>query len=161
MITYKFNTMTFTGHRNNRIDTNNTTLITDIENAIYDSYAKGYRRFMTGMAQGFDLIAAEAVLRIKNSYPDIKLIAIIPFLGQCRYFSDEDKQRYANIMKQCDKIKYFSKRYYTGCFHRRNDYLIDNSSLVISYFDGMKKGGTYYTIQRAIDKGLTIINICK
>ena len=153
--------MAFTGHRNNRIDTNNTTIITDVENAINDSYAKGYRCFMTGMAQGFDLIAAEAVLSLKNTLPDIKLIAVIPFLGQSRYFSDDDKERYENIMKQCEKIKFFSDRYYTGCFHRRNDYLVDNSSLIVSYFDGVKKGGTFYTIQRAKDKGLTIINICK
>ena len=37
----------------------------------------------------------------------------------------------------------------------RNDFMINNSSLIIALYDG-KHGGTDYTIKKAKDKGLKI-----
>ena len=38
----------------------------------------------------------------------------------------------------------------------RNNFLVDNSSLLLAYYDGRKKGGTYYTVNRAKKKGIDI-----
>lgn len=159
MKTDKNITVAFTGHRSNRIATEKVALINEIENTITDLYFKGYRHFMTGMAEGFDLLTAEAVLKIRNLHTNIKLITVIPFTGQARQFSDEDKKRYGIIFQQCDESVLIADRYFTGCFHRRNDYLIDNSSFVVSYFDGTPKGGTYYTVNRAKKIQTPIINL--
>ena len=50
---------------------------------------KGVTHFYNGVAKGFDLISAEAVLMFKYKNPQIKLIACVPHLGQERYFDDE------------------------------------------------------------------------
>ena len=152
-------TVAFTGHRSSRITTDKATLANKIEKTITDLYFKGYRNFMTGMSEGFDLLTAEAVLKIRNLHTDIKLIAVIPFTGQAKHFSDEDSKRYGIVFQQCDESVLIADRYFTGCFHRRNDYLIDNASFVVSYFDGTPKGGTYYTVNRAKEMKLPTINL--
>lgn len=155
----KSTTIAFSGHRNNRITTDRHTLTQEIEKLITAYYFRGYRCFMTGMAKGFDLLSAEAVLKLRQTYTDIKLIAVIPFTGQAKYFSDEDKKRYGVIFQQCDESVLITDRYYTGCFHRRNDYLIDHASLLVCYFDGTPKGGTFYTVNRAKNMNMPVINL--
>lgn len=154
-------TIAFTGHRSNRIVTDRQILTQEIEKVIATYYSKGYRNFMTGMAEGFDLMTAEAVLKIRNIHTDIKLIAVIPFTGQAKHFSEEDKKRYGIIFQQCDESVLITDRYFTGCFHRRNDFLIDNASLVIAYYDGIQNGGTHYTVEQARAKQIGYINILK
>ncbi|MBR5282008.1 MAG: DUF1273 family protein, partial [Alistipes sp.] len=64
-------TVAFTGHRsyNGSADERLAALLEEL-------YGRGYRRFLTGMAWGFDLAAAEAVIRLKQSHEDVQLIAI-------------------------------------------------------------------------------------
>lgn len=152
-------TIAFTGHRSNRITMDSETLTSHLERLIEAYYKHGYRVYMTGMAQGFDLIAAEAVLRLKTFHKDIQLICVVPFMGQANRFKNEDITRYDSIIERSHKTEYLSERYYQGCFHRRNDYLVDNSDILITYFDGEHKGGTYYTVKRATAKGKTLINL--
>ena len=42
--------------------------------------------FYVGCAVGFDMMAAYAVLEQKKQYPDMVLIAVVPYAGQDRYF---------------------------------------------------------------------------
>jgi len=155
----KSTTIAFTGHRSNRILSDRETLTQEVENTITTCYNRGLKHFMTGMSEGFDILTAEAVLKIKNLHTDIKLIAVIPFAGQARRYLDEDKRRYEMILKQCDESVWVSDRYFTGCFHRRNDFMIDNASLVIAYYDGIKSGGTHYTVERAKSRQIPVINV--
>ncbi len=152
-------TIAFTGHRSNRITMDSEILVSHLERLITAYYKHGYRVYMTGMAQGFDLITAEAVLRLKTFHKDIQLVCVVPFIGQANRFTNEDKSRYDTTMERSDKTIYISERYYQGCFHRRNDYLVDNSDILITYFDGESKGGTYYTVKRATAQRKTIINL--
>ena len=68
------------------------------------------------------------------------------------------KQRYNKILTQLDDIRCIYEEYIDGCMQERNDYMINNSSLVIALYDG-KGGGTGYTIKRAKAKNLKIIII--
>ena len=87
-------------------------LASHLERLISAYYKHGYRVYMTGMAQGFDLITAEAVLRLKTFHKDIQLICVVPFIGQANRFTNEDKTRYDAIMERSDKTEYISERHY-------------------------------------------------
>lgn len=74
----------FTGHRKQRLMQENKDyrnfsgqirgkVITMIKNL----YEEGFREFYSGMAEGFDMIAAEAVLQLKEQYEDMTLAAAI------------------------------------------------------------------------------------
>ena len=128
--------------------------------------AAGYDTFLCGMAEGFDLEAAEAVLRLKGrnrqvpgtaSQP-IRLIAVIPYQRQAARFSPTDRNRYDAAIRQADERILLSPTYYAGCFHARNDYLVDHASLLLCYYNGTK-GGTQYTVHRALKRGVPVINL--
>lgn len=118
--------------------------------------------FYSGMAMGFDIIAAEAVLLLKNAYPKlpIKLVCVIPFEGQEDSFTSYWKERYYNVLENCDEKIVLSDSYFTGCYQKRNIFMVDNSDYVLTWYDG-KSGGTRNTIDYALSKGRFILNINK
>ena len=38
----------------------------------------------------------------------------------------------------------------------RDDFLVNNSTLIFAGYSGIKRGGTYYTIKRAAEKGVEV-----
>lgn len=132
----------FTGHR---------TLDKDFSQKALKKYVlslikEGVEIFYTGMAMGFDLIAAETVLSCKKKFPQIQLIACIPYYGQERRFSEKDKDRYAAILKKADEKVLLSAEYKRSCFLDRNRYMSDRADVLVAY---LKKdvGGTAYTVK--------------
>lgn len=121
---------------------------------------KNLRAFISGMAEGFDLLAAEAVLKLRMKKPDVILISVIPFMGQELDYTPRDKERYKIIYDLANKIIFTSDTYHDKAFFKRNDYLLDNSSLVICYYNGLR-GGTMYTYNRAVRQNIEIINLYK
>lgn len=155
----KGQTCCFTGHR--IIPSGMEQKLFSITEKVVDNAIKsGYRCFGVGGALGFDTIAALVVLKLRESYPSIKLILVLPCLNQTRGWSTEDIEIYENIKKQADKIVYTSKEYSRGCMHKRNRHLVNNSSLCICYLTE-EKGGTYYTVNYAYKNHLCIINIAE
>lgn len=145
------NTCAFTGHR--QIEENFDAV--RFEEVLSVLIEEGYVEFLCGMAVGFDMLAARTVLKLKESYPHIKLIACVPCKGQDRYFSAGDKQEYNKILKACDEVKVLSDSYYKGCMQARDRYMVDNSSLLIAY-KRVNEGGTYYTLNYALSQSKRI-----
>ncbi len=128
----------------------------EIQNAIINY---GITHFISGMAIGFDMIAAELVLELKKDYPFITLECAIPCKEQDKLWRKQQKQRYKNILSQADKVTYVSDRpYFDGCMQKRNKYMIDNSSVLIALFNG-ETGGTKQTVDYAKETNLTILTI--
>ena len=105
----------------------------------------------------FDTIASRAVLAMREKYPNIKLILVLPCLTQTRGWILEDIVEYERIKAQADKIVYTAKEYTRGCMHKRNRHLVNNSSVCICYLKE-SVGGTAYTVRYAKEQGLEIIN---
>lgn len=155
----------FTGYRPSkfpfRLDKSSKDYI-DFENALYKEifsvYSCGVKTFISGMAMGFDIIAAETVLRLRRAKPEVKLVCAIPFKNQAKDFPNDWKQRYFEILDAADDIIYVSEEYNRGAYFKRNKYMVDNSDIVITWFDG-RTGGTANTIDYAIRKGRSVINL--
>lgn len=148
----------FSGHRNvpfNKRRELKQCLKLDIAKA----YTDGYRCFYCGMAMGFDLLAAEAALSLQSELRDLQVIAVVPFRGQADRWSVEAKNRYESILRIVDDVVVLSERYNNECLLRRNDYMVNNSSRLIAYYDGSNKGGTFYTIRKARRQGLCVVNL--
>ena len=64
---------------------------------------EGVTHFISGMAQGVDMYAAEIVLDLKARYPSITLESAIPCETQAVKWSMAQRERYYNIAAQCDK----------------------------------------------------------
>ena len=132
----------FTGHRSLEGDFKRADLKKKIENLIKD----GVSVFLSGVALGFDIIAAKTVLSLKKKYPFIKLVACIPCLNQEKYFSDEQKNEYYAVLEQTDEKIVLSDHYYNGCMQKRNRYMADRADVLTAYLK-KNEGGTAYTVR--------------
>lgn len=157
MIDSKAKTCCFTGHRELPLGQHQN-IFHKTEETIESFINKGYRFFGAGGALGFDTIAAFAVLKLKERYPDIRLILVLPCLSQAKSWSKEDVEIYESIKRQADKVVYTSQEYTRGCMHKRNRHLVDNSSACISFLTE-NKGGTAYTVDYAKKHGLSVVNV--
>ena len=153
----RVNTCCFTGHRvipSGEKETIRNLLETAIEKAIQD----GYRFFGAGGALGFDTLAAQTVLTLKQQYPHIRLILVLPCINQANGWKQADVDEYERIRALADKVVYTSTEYTYGCMHKRNRHLVDNSSLCICYLTKVS-GGTAYTVRYAESKKISVFNL--
>lgn len=153
----KKQTCCFTGHRKIPPEQYEEIIIR-LKSEITAMIQQGVIYFGTGGALGFDTMAAQTVLALREQYPQIKLILVLPCKTQTRGWNEEDKATYENIKKACDKYIYISDAYTYGCMYERNRHLVDCSSYCICYLT-KHSGGTAYTVEYAKKKGLTIMNL--
>ena len=144
----------FTGHRDYSTEQNN-----KLEAAIRRLYAEGYTTYMSGMAQGFDLAAAEVVLRLKSELTEVQLHCIIPFKGHILTLNHADRQRYSAICDKADCVVTLASERTDAAYFNRNDYLVDGADAIICYYSGKRRSGTGYTVTKAMKKGCRVINI--
>ena len=97
--------MLLTGHRDIPSGANQR-IFAKTEEMIESLIKKGYLYFGAGGALGFDTIAAFAVLKLKERYPNIRLILVLPRLAQTRGWSREDVEIYEDIKSKADKVVY-------------------------------------------------------
>ncbi len=122
-------------------------------------YDEGFRTFLSGGAIGFDLIAAEEVLRFKESHSDVSLVIVIPFDDHDKKYSDEDKQRYGRVKILSDSVIVINQEGYSlAAYHMRNDFLVNNCNHLIAYSNGHGRG-TISTINKALKRGVMVTNL--
>ena len=156
-------TCCFTGHRPNRLpwggdegDERCRALQTWLYCRAAEAYERGWRHYICGMAQGSDLLFAEAVLQLKGLHPDLVLEAAIPCPEQADRWAKAQRERYHRLLAQCDLETVVQRQYTPGCMLRRNRYMVDRSSLLLAVYDGTPSGGTARTIQYALRQGLEL-----
>lgn len=154
----RMQTCCFTGHRELPAGWGRWALARKLEQVIIEQIEEGILFFGAGGARGFDTLAAQTVLKLKQKYPDIKLILVLPCLTQTRGWPAGDVEEYERIKTQADKVVYTSQEYFKGCMHKRNRHLVDSSSVCICYLI-KNSGGTAYTANYAKGQGVKMINI--
>ena len=122
-------------------------------------YSEGYTVFMSGMAEGFDLLAAQAVLSLKEELTDIKLLCVIPFEGHISKINSKNRPLYNAICASADEVITLAPEYHEKAYYERNDYLVDNADAMICYYSGKRRSGTGYTVTAALKKRIRTINI--
>ena len=147
-------TVAFTGHRTYCGEANS-----DLRQTILKLCEESFTRFLCGMAWGFDLAAGEAVAEAKKHCSEIELVAVVPYDGFGELFRGDDAEQYGRVMAAADEVVVVSEQGGDAAFRRRNDYLVDNASIVVAWFDGAPRGGTAYTVRRARHSRLPVVNL--
>ena len=148
----------FTGHRPDKIELGEKEIKPLLEKAIDEAISKGFVTFITGMAMGTDIWAAEIVLERRKKNNDLHLICALPHPGFEGRRSFVEKMRFSKIIKNADLVKEINDHYFTGCYQVRNEWMVDRSNLVIAVFNG-QKSGTKNTVDYAKKQGLIINNV--
>ncbi len=148
----------FSGHR--MLPQNCEQIIADLEAAIVSLIKRGVVFFGAGGALGFDMLAEEAVLRLKERYPQIRLVLVLPCPPeqQTLKWNSEQKRRYYDILEKADKVRVLSDRYTSTCMLDRNRHMVDCSGYLICYLRE-SRGGTYYTVNYAEGVGVEVIRV--
>ena len=119
----------------------------ELRRVIQRTIDQGYTHFISGFANGTDLMFAGIVADWKQSCP-ITLEAAIPYPGRMK----TPDQTFQRLIGYCDVVKVHSEHYFKGCYAVRNRYMVDVSQLVIAVWDGRECGGTAATARYAVSK---------
>lgn len=157
-------TVCFTGHRPNKLNgydpRDNKELLYKLRDVIvFHIEKRGVTDFISGMALGIDIWSAKIVLKLKEAYPDIRLICAVPCDKQWSKWNEKSRREWEKIISKADKVHYVSKEPYTAwCMQKRNEWMVDNSDFVISVWDGTS-GGTANCVKYAEKKELIITQL--
>lgn len=150
----------FTGHRDLPADGAEAyaALLSALERAVTDALALGCKRFLVGGAKGFDLLAGEWILALKQVDPSISLAVYVPYRGQANAFSPVDRARYQALLERADDVLILSETYRPGCMRERNARMVKDADVCIAYVR-KSRSGSAQTMKMAEAKGLTVLRI--
>lgn len=114
---------------------------------IIKAVSDGYTRFMTGFADGADQYFAEIVVKLQEDFPDLRLIAVLPY--RKRVDSLEARAQTKALLHACTDVVVIQDEYTPNVYAKRNRYMVERSNRVIAVYDGREKGGTVNTIRLA------------
>lgn len=148
----------FTGHRPEKLTRHEKAIKKDLEKEIRQAVSDGLNVFITGMARGVDIWAAQIVLMLRDEGCDVKLICACPYEGFERGWSQEWQKEYQEILASADFVKYVCEGYSRTCFQIRNEWMVNHATRVIAVFNG-EKSGTKNTIDYATKVGVPVARI--
>lgn len=148
----------FTGHRPEKLAVSEEHLTVLLEDAIERAVEQQFTTFITGMAKGVDLVAAEIVLRLRERDSQIKLIAALPYPDFGLHWSDGWTERFQAVLSAADLKQCICPRFSYSAYQARNEWMVNHSGLVIAVFGG-EKGGTKNTLDFAEKKRVPCVII--
>ena len=146
-------TCAFTGHRIIEKDFDQNKL----KNVLNSLVGLGCDTFLVGMALGFDTLCFRFLEQIREK-TKIKIIACVPCEDQPLKFSEKQKIEYERMLLSADEIVYLGQKYDEQCMMRRNKYMVDNASILVSYLR-YDKSGTKKTVEYAKKQKIEIIEL--
>lgn len=100
---------------------------------------------------GVELWGAEALFTLQETYHDLKLAVITPFLDQEEKWKEDNKELYEMVLMQADFTESLSKLPYTAPwqFRNKNQFLLQKSDAAIIVYDGEKAGSPKFFYEAA------------
>lgn len=156
----------FTGHRPENMPKENTdeyVLLRQLTKLyIRLMLDRGRNIFITGMSRGFDLMAAELILKDEDLMPVAKVICAIPYLAQINEMKTQKEiELYKYIYENSSAAFCMYKEFKKKCYAVRNQFMVKHSNAVIAYLKNpeIAHSGTIQTLNIAKKRGLETIVI--
>ena len=153
------NSCCFTGHRPDKLKGEEKDIRAWLGGEIRKAAEEGMETFLTGMAAGIDIWAAEEVLALKEEGKTVKLLCAVPFQGVENNRSEKDQKEFRDILKKADDIEYIMPKASRKAFLGRDRWMVDHAARVIAVFNGTP-GGTGYTVNyaKSLGRKITILD---
>ena len=145
----------FTGHRPEKLQCGEAEARALLVEHIRSAYSHGFTTFISGMARGIDLWAADIVLAEKATHSDICLISALPHPDFEKRWSLGVQRQYQGILLRADLVRVICPTFSMGAYQKRNIWMVEHSGLVLAFFSG-QPGGTANTIAYAHEKGVPV-----
>lgn len=133
-----------TGHR--KLDHDEDVIRKVLKEKLYQYEADAV---VTGMALGFDMLVAEVCVE-----EGIPFVAAVPCQGQTKTWPIDQKNRYVDLMEKSWKHKVVCPGpFQVWKLFERNRWIVQRSTIMLSYWNGEDKGGTAATVKEAKKTG--------
>ena len=153
-------TVGFTGHRSSPEEAR-ASLANELDRVIAELYSLGADTFISGGALGFDLIAACRTARFRAENDGVRLVLALPCRDQTARWTDYDSLRaYKMLFSHADEVHYSDAFYTSDCMLKRNRYMVGRADACVAYCL-RNSGGTAYTVRRAEEKHIPVINLAR
>ena len=106
----------FTGHRPEKLNMTEGKVKSALLTAIMQAIQDGFNVFISGMARGVDIWAAEIVLELREENPNIKLICASPYEGFEKQWSIDWQNQYNEIMRKADLVRFICPKFSYGSY---------------------------------------------
>ena len=120
---------------------------------------RGVTDWLSGMALGADLWAAEIVLNLREKNPALTLHCILPCEEQDRKWPTSAREKYRSILERANDTVLLGKAYNQHCMLDRNRYMVDHASVLLAVYNGTHRSGTGATVRYAEKQGKEIFII--
>ncbi len=150
----------FTGHR--RLTDSQQRQCADLLTRLIPRLVRGgVNRFYTGGALGFDTLAAETLLDLRDRGGlDLTLTIAVPCPGQDAKWPPTHREKYRSILERADGVDLLADEYYSGCMQARNRYMVDRAQRLIAFWiPEQTTGGTAMTVNYAVKQERRILNL--
>lgn len=166
----RYVSLAFTGYRTEKLpftpDEKNLRALSDkISSVIREESALGIKYYMSGVCRGSDLIAADAVLKLRKEL-GIELWCVIPFADHRNTIPYGELELYDRVLSQADGVKLLYKGAASSSdagrlYNERNRYMIAHCDGLIAVCpeNDIIPGGTKNTVEFAKRAGKKIIYI--
>ena len=159
------NTCCFTGHRMLPAE-KESGIAAALEHVLNVLIYAGYRYFLCGGALGFDTLAENAVLSLRQTNPEIRLVLALPCRDQTGNWlkmppdqATGALREYQRIKGEADVICFVNDFYFDGCMRERNRFMVEHSSFCVGYYNGYPRSGAGQTWRMAEKAGLKTYNV--
>ncbi len=138
-----------TGHRyiaDNRVNRKAVNHLIDL------AVKSGIEQFYVGMSRGADFLFADVLSERKLNW-----VAIIPCKTQTHLWNKSDKEFHRKLVDKAEDMIILHDEYKRGVMHYRNQYMVDNSELLLAIYDDSGKGGTFHTVNLALKQHKKVV----
>lgn len=154
--------VSFTGHRYVKNYKSIDEALTEFLDKFISENKDKSLRFYTGAAKGFDQMVFFKVNRFKKKYPDVEIKNIVA--SPIRNFKVPNMgiiQKIADEFIVVEDIPEYKTDIFIHKFQKRNEFMVDKTTILVTYYDGRSNGGTVNCIRYAKKLNKNIINLDK
>lgn len=122
-----------------------------LRNHLQEMADSGLKWVVISGEPGVELWAAEETLDLKQTYPELKLAVLVPFLGQEERYKDWLKIQYQSVLEKADFTGAISNRPYESPvqLRQKNDFLVAKTDGMLALYDEEKTGSPRYYLAAA------------
>ncbi|MCF6408172.1 DUF1273 domain-containing protein [Pseudalkalibacillus salsuginis] len=112
---------------------------------------EGLEWVVIGGQLGVELWAGEAVIELKDPYPDVKLAVLTPFQHQEQRWKENTQEYYRRILSQADFVDSISKSPYEnpGQLKAANQFIIEKTDGLLMLYDADQPGSPEFYLKTA------------
>ena len=130
-------------------------------------YNQGVRTFISGMSAGVDLWAAAEVLSLRETHPEVTLIAAVPFTGQESHWSIPLQREDHRVLAACQQVETLFDQQAaaadpSACYRQRNRWMVERADVVLAVCEidlADTRTGTAATVRYARKRQRRIVYI--